>query len=422
VASPLRTRNGAPFRIADNPMMAASPVVPPEQVTSAFPRIGQSASVSLDLIRASAAEAVVVGHAISFFGVFPSLQPPHAPYMQNVGVLVFFLLSGYLISHTLWRKRQNRGYGFRIYLIERFARIYSGLLPGLLFILIIDAAAILTTSKYQYSNTFALGTLAANVLMLQDHHLVIWVSKTFPWAVSTDLATRLDAFGSGRPLWTLAIEWWIYLLVGALVLVVPHRRLSRGASACLVLFAAVPVYNLVGGRGNGLTLVWLLGAVVFWFSKDPSFVRLRAGTALMAAGAFTVLAFVRVRLTGSEYDLVFAALLGIALYFLLIACDRSHFRYPDTAARVIRFAAGYSLTLYITHYTLLAAVIAFDLPLPRMVIAVGSFALCNTVAALLASPTELRHRALALWLQRRFHVGASARIDLNPMHESAASK
>ena len=57
------------------------------------------ASFALDLLRVFAAELVCVFHAIAFFKV-DWLRNPHLPPMQNFGVCIFFVLSGFLIAHT----------------------------------------------------------------------------------------------------------------------------------------------------------------------------------------------------------------------------------------------------------------------------------------------------------------------------------
>jgi peptidoglycan/LPS O-acetylase OafA/YrhL len=93
-------------------------------------------SVVLDLLRACAAQMVRVGHAISFF--IAQWRPTTLPLAQNVGVLLFFLLSGFLITHTLIQRSQNPEYGFFDFLIDWFARIYSALVPALIFVVIVD--------------------------------------------------------------------------------------------------------------------------------------------------------------------------------------------------------------------------------------------------------------------------------------------
>ena len=364
-------------------------------------RLNEFMSVSLDAIRGLSAQAVVVGHAISFFGVLPQLQPPYAPYMQNVGVVVFFVLSGYLISYTVWRKRARGLYTFGTYAIERFARIFSGFLPGLAFIVVVDAAVILlTSSRYAYSDEYSLGSLVANLTMLQDHAFAVFVSRLVPDSVGSWVA-GVATFGSGRPLWTLAIEWWIYMAFGWLVLAGATR--SRHPVTYLgaaVLVVALPTFNLVGGRGNGLTLMWIAGAMAFWMTVTLPF-RLPARTSLAAAVLLALAAAYRVKLTGEAYDLAFACLLAGAIFFLLSTFRGSSYRYPAPIPRVAKLVAGYSLTLYLVHYTILAAMVAFDLPLPGPALVVLAIGVCNVVAVLIARPTEMQHKRFASWLLAR---------------------
>ena len=76
-------------------------------------------SAMLDLLRAVAAQMVCVGHATAFF--VPQWRPTRLPYTQNVGVLLFFLISGFLITYSLVTRSKDPGYDFRRFFIERFA-------------------------------------------------------------------------------------------------------------------------------------------------------------------------------------------------------------------------------------------------------------------------------------------------------------
>jgi len=59
------------------------------------------------------------------------------------------------------------------------------------------------------------------------------------------------------------------------------------------------------------------------------------------------------------------------------------------------------MTLYIVHYTILAAVVATADPSVRWVAFALGILLANAVAAALAVPFEMRHRAFARWLLDR---------------------
>ena len=74
-------------------------------------------SVTLDAIRFLAALAVAFGHALSLWG----FQDTSYPLLQNIGVIVFFALSGFLIAYVLVSKTRQQSYGFLDFCIERTA-------------------------------------------------------------------------------------------------------------------------------------------------------------------------------------------------------------------------------------------------------------------------------------------------------------
>ena len=69
-------------------------------------KLTESNSIFLDLIRGLSSQLVVVGHGISFFGIFTSFHQPNFPWIQNIAVLIFFILSGFLISYSTFRKKK----------------------------------------------------------------------------------------------------------------------------------------------------------------------------------------------------------------------------------------------------------------------------------------------------------------------------
>jgi peptidoglycan/LPS O-acetylase OafA/YrhL len=108
-------------------------------------------SLTLDLLRAVAAQMVCVGHAIIFF--VSGSRPQWLPVMQNIGVLIFFLISGFVIAAALSRRSGEPDYGFLRFFVDRFARIYSGLLPALVLILAVDRLTLALTGESSIAAT-----------------------------------------------------------------------------------------------------------------------------------------------------------------------------------------------------------------------------------------------------------------------------
>lgn len=343
--------------------------------------LSPASSVALNLTRVMAAQAVLIGHLWSVLGLLPSLQPPNMAYVQNVAVTVFFLLSGLLIAYTVEQRSQNPNYRFRNYAVDRFARIYSGLIPALVFIAVIDGFQI-KFGSYEHLAGYSLSDFVGNIFMLQD----------FPY-----LGKKLGvtSFGSGRILWTLAIEWWLYMAYGWILLKKHHDGVYW---AGLLILAWVPAVNLVAGRGNGLTAMWLFGVAAFVFLKSGIFKSIFWTHGLALSVILGMLAIIRLHLIKEAYDVLFVLLAASSLLILIQSLDN----YPRTISRPlagsIDFIARYSFTLYLIHLTIVEFINNF-FHIGGWLQFVATFLVANFIAVILASVTEMKHRSLARFLQ-----------------------
>jgi peptidoglycan/LPS O-acetylase OafA/YrhL len=218
-------------------------------------------SVTLDLLRAGADQMVCVGHAISFF--LSPWRPTSWPLPQNVGVLLFFVLSGFLITYTLVERLKNPSYGFWQFCIERFARIYSGLIPALALIAAIDGLTLYLTNDPAISRYFTAKTMVANLFMFEGYRGIY--PNVLQWSV----------FGSASPLWTLAIEWHIYIFVASFFFMVIRPRSIPLLIPIALFFGQTPVHFLIGslqedGVGRGLFTLWLGGSLVYFVARSSS--------------------------------------------------------------------------------------------------------------------------------------------------------
>jgi len=361
-------------------------------------RLSKAASLLIDLVRGSAAQAVVVGHALSFFSV------AQIPYLQNSGVAVFFVLSGIVVPYSTFQKRsQDPDYSIGSYLVDRFSRIYTGLVPALVFVAALDLVNRgLFGAAYRYSGAFDTRTFIGNLLMLQDHPLQTALIRVVAdrLGLSFTWIEPVTSFGSARPLWTVAIEWWIYLLFGWVALGGVVRR-TRPVLFwfCFWVLLLVPASNwVVEGRGRGLTLTWGLGLLILallvrlpggWFQRDAAFL----------ASLFLMASVGRLLLTKQAYDALFVALFATSLYFALC-----HLQYgeglaiPGPLVSAIRFNSSFSYSLYLVHYSVLDLLVNWRGP-GRGNAALG-FILSNVLAIGLYGIFEKRYRALRAHLRR----------------------
>jgi len=356
----------------------------------------------LDFVRALGAQLVLLGHAAHY--MWPQNFLANGA-VQTIGVFIFFLISGFLISYSVFTKRHDPTYDFGSFFIDRFCRIYSAFLPALILVAIIDGL-IVADPAYQWRRDFNLQTWIGNLLMLQDFPVFQVLRRLgmhdSPWMIAE--------FGSARPFWTISIEWWIYMLFGGIVFFCVRRggRIGWGTLFVLGLVAIEPLYHFVGGFDNCLTILWIvgLGASVFQISLPRLAARgalppsrrlywISMGTA--AAGTL----FVVGRLFSNKFhttELQLGLFFAIVVFGLFFALGCVKAEVPRFLGWALGFAAAYSYSLYLIHHTFLeyAAVRR-----PDLVGSAGSFWLMVGVSNLLAIAFwfmfERHYRHFARW-------------------------
>jgi len=219
-------------------------------------------SILLNIIRFVSAELVVLAHIAEYH---PNANLGLLHNAGNFAVGVFFILSGMLIATSAWNKQmKSTAYGFKAFFFDRFARIYSALVPALVIVLIVDFIAY--KSYGAELKNIDIQTTLGNLLMLQEFPLIDQASYIVnkPWFD----ALRIPFFGSDLPLWTLAIEWWLYLFFGWIALAKFHRS-TKWITVALFL-SVVPLFQLfIGSRmGAGVTLIWFFGVLMATLLKD----------------------------------------------------------------------------------------------------------------------------------------------------------
>jgi peptidoglycan/LPS O-acetylase OafA/YrhL len=357
-------------------------------------RLTEGNSVFLDLIRGLSAQAVVVGHGLYFYGFASFTTSPDVFVMQSYAVLIFFILSGFLITYSTVNKLRRRpDYGFGQFFIDRFARIYTGFIPALLFVLLVDSLSrSFYPDAYTYANSFNLKTFTGNLLMLQD---VPFANHLF--------GGRMTSFGSGRPFWSLAIEWWIYLFFGwALLRLLPRRGNSWVNLLVFLPLLIVPSFNLWGGRGNGLMMTWLLGSLAYLIVAGGYLNKLHQRQLWLLSAWLTALGVVRFLKTGEEYDPILA-FLSTAVILLLTKAFASY-QWPARLAWLIRKNAAFSFTLYLVHYAVMDILrSAYGSSVTPWVLLLIAFLLSNLCAMAIGLYTETTLTArVKQWLYARF--------------------
>jgi peptidoglycan/LPS O-acetylase OafA/YrhL len=331
-------------------------------------KLGASASAHLDVVRALAAWAVMWGHLRALFFVDfhhvtrPSLLLKAVYFLTGFGhqaVMVFFVLSGFLISSTVIKNHLSGTWSWRDYAISRATRLYVVLVPGLVLGLVWDFAG---SSLFAGKGIYAHPLSGLGPAIVTDN-----LNAANFFGCMFYLQGKLcQSFGSNGPLWSLANEFWYYVLF-------PVALAAGMAWAGRSVRAAVPltILALAVGWFNGFErflgfLVWMAGcALVFAYSRF----RLRARPALMAyvLATFAVLAACLVSArTRSGTAMGSDLAVGLAFTFFLygIMQFESGTVSPLYAGNARRFAA-FSYTLYVLHFPLLLFLRTWIVPVER---------------------------------------------------------
>ena len=135
-------------------------------------------SIYLDLVRFLAALMVFVVHANyeRFTGGIPVLW--HFKDLGNDAVMVFFVLSGFVIAYVADQKERT----IEEYAASRFARLYSVVVPALILTMLLDAAgSVLEPSLYSgrwYEYDDTLRRILASLSFTNE----LWFSYTRPFS------------------------------------------------------------------------------------------------------------------------------------------------------------------------------------------------------------------------------------------------
>ena len=297
-------------------------------------------------------------------------------------VMVFFVISGYLVGGKVWSLYREGRFGWRRYLADRASRLYAVLLVALLLGAALDWSGYLFFNQYGLYNQGYEGSIA--VLGTAPVEKMGW--RDFLGNALFLQTIAGPTFGSNGPLWSLAYEWWYYILFPSMVVLVFRRSLMGvvvGALLTLLLLFVLPadaiwlfgiwvlgvaaaivkprtdsgerrtegkgenrkvesgnVQRLQGEKLNEEMGKAKFGRMFFW-----------GGAALLFLG---ILVLARVEVLKGPY--VWQYLLGVAYALLLVSLAGCQWRLP--VFRSSAYLADFSYSVYLIHFPVLMFVLS----------------------------------------------------------------
>lgn len=218
----------------------------------------------LDLVRGVSALLVMAGHLrAALFKDFSEIESGYDIsfiekgfyFLTSLGheaVMVFFVLSGFFVGGSVLKLKDN--FNFVTYLISRLSRLWTPLLPVLILTFIVD---------------YFIGNISNEVIM-GDHYSKLTSGPRENYSVSpiTFISNLFflqtvwtPVFGTNGPLWSLANEFWYYILFPLFMLCIgyiPRSPIKRIIFSVLtVLIIAFISSNMMQGF-----LIWIMGVLV----------------------------------------------------------------------------------------------------------------------------------------------------------------
>lgn len=314
-------------------------------------------------LRAAAVGAVVLYH----------LWPGRVP-GGYVGVDVFFVISGFLISGHLFKEASA---GYKINLRQFYARRARRILPASLTVLVLSILATLIWSPLQdWGNSFR--QIFASTLFFQN------------WQLSYDKVDYLTAESSQTPVqhfWTLSVEEQFYaiwpLLIVIVLAVLKSLRLATQLKLGIVfaLVGALSLYysivltelNPIQAYFSTGTRVWefVVGALVAMVPTVQARLKVtRLVAALLGWASITVSIFVYTSETPFPGIAAAAPVLGTAL---IIWANRNEGRSSKVLSflqKPILAVGDYSFALYLYHWPVMifAKAVYGDLDLRQKIV------------------------------------------------------
>jgi peptidoglycan/LPS O-acetylase OafA/YrhL len=295
----------------------------------------------LDLVRFGAALLVLFGHSrgLYFAGIAQSPDAGIATRLfylvtglQHEGVILFFVVSGFLVGGSVWRNVEAGRFEARLYLINRFSRIYLVLIPALVLVFILDRLGmnfLADTRFYAERPLFPSGVYAG------------WTLSQIPCHLASLQGAVCNAWGADPPLWSLGWEWVFYLLAPILfgICLLPLRPSARAAGLGVICASLFTLF----GVGDWLLwlFTWLIGV-----AASLTATRREVPVSLGLAGLLLCAAALVTSRAAILPVLVTDLCIGIGLT-LAVSC-RGIANAPILEKLAAR-GAGFSYSLYLIH-------------------------------------------------------------------------
>lgn len=343
----------------------------------------------LDAVRGLAAQPVLLSHALAM--LFPD-DTTAATYLVrwagHLSVLVFFVLSGFVIVQGIVREMERRrSFDWFDFGIRRVARIYP---PYLVAVAMVAMLTTLASNGMLISGT---GETMKSDPMSFD---ALMRAITFLFT-SRDTITAMDG-----PIWSLRLEVVLYVITALIACAIVSRGLRRGMfAAATLLLVSVFCWRLSFALPSAI-LFSSGGVAAIYFGQIK---RIPLALSAVALAAALSLPAIVPSLTGkTTLALIYQSLLGLPLAAFIASLAATSPQHTSTAEGFVTRSGDWSYSLYILHWPFLVVFYSTlqwrrlmpDNSLSRLALVVFAFIGINAIAYLIARAVERPSQFAAL--------------------------
>lgn len=319
-------------------------------------KIDKQKSSKLDAVRGLAAFVVLLAHINQWF-LLPLAGKDHISdfivgHFAHFAVLVFFALSGFVITHSLVTNLSynNGKIDIRKYVLSRFARIFPAGIFAISFSLLIGV--IIVSFKLHGSDSF-----------LTQYDLYVFKEKIdlsnknilSTFLLSNGIIPGTYPITTNGPLWSLSIEFWAYFLALFVFLCIYNWNSKKKLAYLFYLFATLSMIALAVIQPAGILQFWIywgLGSI-FYFHKRHNRITNSILLALLSWCVISIIIYIKdksiINFTATRPDELLLHIPIKCSVIIILAYYLNRFGYiplQNTFEKVAKF----SYTLYVMHF------------------------------------------------------------------------
>ncbi len=255
-------------------------------------------------------------------------------------VIIFFVLSGYLVGGSVLRLFRTNRWSWKVYLEKRLTRLYMVLLPAIALGVILDRTGLhFAKPGSVYFTPPGIGVITTFHLLERLRLPVIFGNVLFlQGPVVEDVGTNVS-------IWSLANEFWYYMIFPFAVIALRKSgsallRIGSGLVACgLLWFVRLSIASLFP--------VWIFGALLVLLPQRLSAERAKWGTILSTAVLLAAMVIVRMlRMPAIEADYVISLATCLFLFF---AVQQKQAASKNAYTAIAGYMSKISYSLYLFH-------------------------------------------------------------------------